>query len=164
MTFSRLNLHQQTIKVSASSQYPGKNKNDIKIVPREIVSIQLVCQDTLALCGVLLLNSLWRRTIFSSTLWHYTLSETSTFTNIHTPPEHRSRVEQQSLKVKIFTAELRLGAAARGRRRKANNPIKEIKKVVRIVKTEHNQCETTDKSMQFCRKDDPSLGLGNSEY
>ena len=73
-------------------------------------------------------------------------------------------MEQQSLKVKIFTAEQRLGAAARGRRRKANNPIKEIKKVVRIVKTEHNQCETTDKSMQFCRRDDPSLGLGNSEY
>ena len=136
MTFSRLNIHQQTqtIKVSASSQYPGKNKNDIKIVPREIVSIQLVCQDTLALCGVLLLNSLWCHTIFSSTLWHYTLSETSTFTNIHTPPEHWSRVEKQSLKVKIFTAELRLGAAARGRRRKANNPIKEIKKVVRTEK------------------------------
>ena len=38
------------------------------------------------------------------------------------------------MKVKIFTAEQRLGAAARGRRRKANNPIKEIKKVVRIVK------------------------------
>ena len=51
-------------------------------------------------------------------------------------------MEQQSLKVKIFTAEQRLGAAARGRRRKANNPIKEIKKVVRSFHHHHHHLPT----------------------